>query len=185
MVVVCGGDTSRKITLSRAPDHLTAMGMSPALPESNVNGLRKLAFFPSIFTILNVWQPFYCVYKLWKFWAANYENIEKSYRTNSWSRLRQRTDCKVLEKWAASSLFLPVNFGILAYYYANLKPKRKKSIKIHEKSRRRGRSSILSSWMRADWLLRSIHVSSKGSEAKESRGKYEKQVLWHKWEVIF
>lgn len=50
-----------------------------SLPKSNVNGLRKLVFFsPSTFTLRNVWQPFYCVYKLWTFWAANYENIEKS-----------------------------------------------------------------------------------------------------------
>lgn len=30
MVVVCGSDTSRKITLTRAPEHLTAMGTGPA-----------------------------------------------------------------------------------------------------------------------------------------------------------
>lgn len=36
MVVVCGSDTSRKITLSRAPDHLTAMGTGPAFSPSQM-----------------------------------------------------------------------------------------------------------------------------------------------------
>lgn len=36
MVVVCGSDTSRKITLSRAPDHLTAVGTGPALSPSQM-----------------------------------------------------------------------------------------------------------------------------------------------------
>lgn len=55
IVVVCGSDTSRKITLSRAPDHLTAVGTGPARSQVKRKWLKQAGLFsPSTFTGLHV-----------------------------------------------------------------------------------------------------------------------------------
>lgn len=100
-------------------------------PTSNGNGWRKLVFF------------FFFSCPLSPYWMSdshftvftNYENsgdlitnvMRSRRRRNHWSRLRQRTDCKVLEKWAARPPHLPLNPGIPACCNADLKPQRKKS----------------------------------------------------------
>ena len=53
--IVCGSDTSRKITLSRAPDHLTAVGTGPARSQVKRKWLKEAGLFsPSAFTGLHV-----------------------------------------------------------------------------------------------------------------------------------
>lgn len=102
-------------------------GPSP-LPKSNVNGLRKPAFFPPPLLPDCMSDSHFTVF-------TNYENsgqlimkiLRSRRRSNSWSGLRQRTDCKVLEKWAARSPRLPVTFGISEYCYVNQKSKKERN----------------------------------------------------------